>query len=278
MPSTRSITEAGVRDMAAPPTTIDPTRTALIVVDIANDVVHPDGAFASNPELDNSLYRDSLATLLRLVDACRAADMMWVAVCSAYDASYLPEPMRQRLDAMGILGAASPKGAWGSDVIDDLIERQPDLRVLKSHFSPFSPNAVCWRPGAAADLDAYLASPVTADAGRAADGRPTLTDLFALAASEGTTDTLDRLSAGSVASLDATLRAHDIDTLIVAGGATHVCEDATVAAASQHGYRIVEPYDACGSEDPDKHWVFLHNHGTFMTELCTADQAIDALR
>ena len=258
---------------------IDPGRTALVVVDVANDVAHPDGALVANPALDTSTYRDSIEPLKKLVDAANRVGLPWIAVESAYDGAYVGPPMRAKLEAMGILGQASPKGAWGSTVIDQLIGRRPTYRVLKSHFSPFSRRAVCWRPGASDELDHYLAGPEVDDNNRRQAGTPTLVDLFdeAAALAAGAGDAVEALDRGGVCSLDHLLRSRSVDTVIVAGGATHVCQDATVVSASERGLRTIEPVDACGSEDPVKHWMFLHNHGLFRSTLCTVDSLVDAM-
>ncbi len=258
---------------------IDPARTAAVVVDIANDVAHPDGALTANPDLDTTTYRDSIGPLLRLIDALTDRAVPWVAVESAYDAAYVSGPMRARLAAMGILGQASPKGAWGSTVIDELIDRRPTYRVLKSHFSPFSRRAVCWQPGASADLDHYLGRPAAEDEVRMAAGLVTLPDLFDEAAARQLDggDPRAALDDGRVCTLAHLLDGLGVDTLIVAGGATHVCQDATVVAASERGFRTIEPVDACGSEDPLKHWMYLHNHGLFRSTLCTVDTLVAAL-
>ncbi len=258
---------------------IDPRRTALVVVDVANDVAHPDGALVSNPDLDTTTYRDGIEPLTQLVDAVRRLGMPWIAVESAYDAAYVGPPMRAKLEAMGILGQASPKGAWGSTVVDQLIDRNPDYRVLKSHFSPFSNRAVCWKPGASADLDRYLAAPQIDDDDRRSARTSTLPELFDEAATlaAGSRDAVEAVGHGRVCTLDHLLRSLDVDTLIVAGGATHVCQDATVVAASERGFQTIEPIDACGSEDPLKHWMFLHNHGLFRSTLCTVDTLVAAI-
>lgn len=255
------MTPEAVADLTADAIELDPSNCALLVVDIANDVMHPDGAMAQNPALDLSVYRASRQPLLALVDACRSAGVPWIAVHSAYDGDYLSEPMRAKLDSMGILGQVSPKGAWGSDVIDELLERKPDHRVIKSNFTPFSERALCWKPGESDELDSYLMETVNNDDARKTAGRPTLAEMYGQPG----------------ASLDDLLSSLGVDTLIIAGGATHVCQDAAVSSASERGYRVIEPVDACGSEDPSKHWSYLHNHGLFKSELCTVAAVAAAL-
>ena len=68
------------------------------------------------------------------------------------------------------------------------------------------------------------------------------------------------------------------NTLIITGGSTHVCEDAAVSAASERGYHVIEPIDAVASEDVDKHYAYLHNHGIFKSELITTANLIESLK
>ena len=57
--------------------------------------------------------------------------------------------------------------------------------------------------------------------------------------------------------LDQTLRAHGVDTLIVAGCTTSSCVRATTVDAMQHGYRTILVEDAIGDITPQLHAVHL---------------------
>ena len=54
-------------------------------------------------------------------------------------------------------------------------------------------------------------------------------------------------------SLDATLTALGIDTLILTGCSTSGCVRATAVDGLQHGYRVVVPRDCVGDRHPDPH-------------------------
>ncbi len=49
--------------------------------------------------------------------------------------------------------------------------------------------------------------------------------------------------------LDAELRNHGVETLVVCGAATEFCVDTTVRSAASHGFRVVVPADAHATKD-----------------------------
>ena len=62
--------------------------------------------------------------------------------------------------------------------------------------------------------------------------------------------------------LDQTLRAHAVDTLIIAGCTTSSCVRATTVDAMQHGYRTILVEDAIGDITPQLHAVHLADLGS----------------
>lgn len=78
-----------------------------------------------------------------------------------------------------------------------------------------------------------------------------------------------------------TLRAENVDTVIVTGGETDVCVATTVMGAIDHGFRVVLPTDAVfGSADETHDAMLAVFESRFALQLttCTAQDLLDDLR
>src|SRR5690348_8461269 len=116
-----------------------PQHTALIVVDVQNDCVRPDGWFARNGK-DVSNIQPVLPRIIELVQAAREAGVLVIFI----EQTTLPEN-----------GSDSPAwlhfktrdgrtrtdytldGSWGQQTIDDLKVGPDDIRVRKFRPSAF---------------------------------------------------------------------------------------------------------------------------------------------
>jgi nicotinamidase-related amidase len=189
--------------------------------------------------------------------------------------------MRERFEAMGIKdGHIAPKGTWGSEIIKEIINLRPDLILVKSHYSSFSPGHSFIYQLGNDEIERYLSLPASKDAELKASGIKTMLDYFEAASkvNESIGKLIDEnLANGGVVSLDAYLKAKEIDTLIIIGASTHVCIDSTVAGASERSYRVYMPIDAVASEDHEKHFVYASNHGVFKAQLTTTNEILSAI-
>ncbi|MEQ9125544.1 MAG: isochorismatase family cysteine hydrolase [Alphaproteobacteria bacterium] len=111
-----------------------PGRTALVVIDMQNDCIHPDGRYAQCG-VDVEHMRRAIAPTRRLVDAARAASVPIIWVRHGF---------RDRQDA-GILGslraflddAGLRPGTWGYQIADEMDARPDDIYIDKSRLSAF---------------------------------------------------------------------------------------------------------------------------------------------
>lgn len=116
---------------------IDPRRTALLLVDLQNDFIHPDGAYerggARNPEIVALPSR-----LAPVADAFRAAGAYTVATLFTLVPGPDGEPMitdhLRRLRPFLRKGDFVP-GGWGQQLVDDL--KPVSTTVEKVAFSAF---------------------------------------------------------------------------------------------------------------------------------------------
>jgi nicotinamidase-related amidase len=77
--------------------------------------------------------------------------------------------------------------------------------------------------------------------------------------------------------LDAQLRAHGIDTLIVTGVSTDCCVDSTARAAFQRDYDVFVVADACAAGGPHMHSGALSALERHVALLVKADAVVEAL-
>ena len=72
----------------------DPSKSALIIVDMQNDFVHPDGGFArcarENPERgwDMQFLMGTIPQVRRLLDAFRSAGRPVIYIIATHDPAY----------------------------------------------------------------------------------------------------------------------------------------------------------------------------------------------
>lgn len=111
-----------------------PGRTVLLLIDLQNDFLHPDGWYAQNG-IDISHMRRVIEPTARLLEAARAADVPVVWTRHGYrdarDAGPFLE-LRPFLKEGGLR-----LGTWGFELYPELDARQEDWLVEKSRLSAF---------------------------------------------------------------------------------------------------------------------------------------------
>lgn len=257
-------------------------KTALLVVDLVNDGNDENGFFKTKLGFDIALLQEIEPNVVSLVEESKKARISIIGVQAIYDFDYIPEPMRERFEAMGIKGGLAPKGAWGSDIIPKIKDAGLDLVLVKSHYSAFAPGRTFgYRPGNSV-LEEYMRLPASDDVKLQGERKKTMLDYFAEA--QVKRENIDaHLNRNGVVGLDYYLSGKGIDTLIVAGASTHVCINSIIAGASERGYKIFEPTDAVAAEGiPNegylRHFVYASNDGMFKAELTTTQKLIDKIR
>ncbi len=131
------------------PVRIDLARAALLVVDMQNDFLHPDGWLAGIG-VDPAPARACIAPLAALIPAARAAGVpvVWVNWGARPDRANLSPALRHVYDpagrGRGLGDPAGPRaapvltaGSWGAAVIGDLSPEPGDLRIDKHRMSGF---------------------------------------------------------------------------------------------------------------------------------------------
>lgn len=137
---------AASNKLAASPE-LDPRRTALIIQDMQNDVLHDAGAFAASGSPAHAKAQNVVANMRRLADACRQRGVLiihvWFVCEAGYPAMLTNAPLFQDLVAQKAL----VRGSWGAAPVAGLEPQAGDLVVEKMTMS-------AWESGR---LQSYLA-------------------------------------------------------------------------------------------------------------------------
>lgn len=201
--------------------TLDPQRTALVVVDMQNSFVQQGGGHAWVPAAASTCPAiNETAQALREL----GGQVVWILN------TFTPESLQSwshfheelwRPEGVALRSRSMVRGSQGHALYADLRPAAGDLHVAKTRFSAFI---------------------------------------------QGSSD------------LHAQLQARGIDTLLVAGTATHVCCESTARDAMMLNYRTVMLSDACSALTPEQHEASLSNFLTNFGDVQTCEEAIGFLR
>ncbi len=130
------------------PIRIEPSRTALIVVDMQNAYTSP-GGYLDLAGFDISGAAAATARVAAAVEAARAAGIQVIFLQNGWDAGYVEaggprapnwhksnalRTMRERPELMGKLLA---KGGWDYAIVDALVPHSSDVVIQKTRYSVF---------------------------------------------------------------------------------------------------------------------------------------------
>jgi nicotinamidase-related amidase len=133
------------------PVELDLSATALVVVDMQNDFLHPDGWFAKKG-VDGTAVKAVVPSVKRLAEASRAAGIpvIWLNWGVRADRANLPAVTVQKGRAFGSPTYSDPSpsgrgrilvtGDWGAATIDELPMDAADILVHKHRLSGFWDN------------------------------------------------------------------------------------------------------------------------------------------
>ncbi len=114
---------------------LDPTRTALIIQDMQNDVIIEGGAFAESGSPQHAKEQNVVENSAKLADACRAKGVPVIHVHYIVEEGApglkLNAPLFQGLKEAG----AMVRGSWGAAPADGLEPKQGDYVVEKMRMS-----------------------------------------------------------------------------------------------------------------------------------------------
>jgi nicotinamidase-related amidase len=124
-------------------------RSALIIVDMQNDFLHPDGGFAhiarEHPEadIDMPFLRGTIPQVSRLADAFRSAGRPVVYVAHVVKPDYSDAAFPYWRIGVGPSSGNRTfivEGTWGAQIVDELKPRDGEHLVVKKGFGGFAPS------------------------------------------------------------------------------------------------------------------------------------------
>ncbi|HEY2937434.1 MAG TPA: isochorismatase family cysteine hydrolase [Gaiellaceae bacterium] len=117
---------------------IDPRTTALLVVDLQNDTVGEQGAFADSGAPAFAREHGVIENVMRLVEACRAAELQVIHVWHVDELGHRDSTRNADL-FRGIAAAdALVRGTWGVQPVPGLEPHDRDMVVEKQRMSSFN--------------------------------------------------------------------------------------------------------------------------------------------
>jgi nicotinamidase-related amidase len=123
-----------------------PEATALVVIDMQNDLCSPDGAFAAQGA-DISAYREITPRIARLVEAARAANVLVIFIRATTRQDHATQSLAQLFFEVRMQHSyPAPQdgpfvfcvaGTWGNEVLSELGCRDTDVVIEKYRSDAF---------------------------------------------------------------------------------------------------------------------------------------------
>ena len=115
---------------------LDRARTALLVIDLQNDTVGEDGAFASSGAPAFAREHDVVQRVERLAEAFRSADAPVLHVWHVDEPGHVDSTRNAELYRSIADADALVRGTWGAEPV--VVPREGDLVVEKQRMSAFN--------------------------------------------------------------------------------------------------------------------------------------------
>lgn len=117
---------------------VDPAHTAVLVVDMQNDLCHPDGRFAQ-AEADISMMREIVPPMVRLLDEAReyGARIIFIQALMAEGGRTHSDAYMRLLRNISHAWPCVLEGTWGAEILAELKRQPNELVVTKYRSSAF---------------------------------------------------------------------------------------------------------------------------------------------
>jgi len=122
----------------SPEERLEPSKTALVVVDVQNDFCSAEGVFGRLGH-DVSMMPRMAERLGHLVEAARRKNVLIIWVRATYDEVATSAPLAETYNRREFTGSQCLEGSWGADWFDGLAPRNSpnEVIVTKHRFSAF---------------------------------------------------------------------------------------------------------------------------------------------
>ena len=117
---------------------LDPRHTAILVIDVQNDMCHADGVCARGG-FDIGMMDPMKVSLRSLLDGARGTGALLVFVRAIHDPVYTSPVYAEQLQKQGTYGKAFLSGTWGADYWEDIrpAGNPREAEIIKHRYSAF---------------------------------------------------------------------------------------------------------------------------------------------
>lgn len=119
---------------------LDLLRTALMIIDMQNDFLHPDGFVMKHKSLlgfKAELMASSIPNVCRLLDEARAKSLKVIHIFGAWEPDFsdaaIPISLPPEIEEKNLL----IKGSWGAEIIKELTPEKGEYIVCKKGYGAF---------------------------------------------------------------------------------------------------------------------------------------------
>ena len=119
---------------------LDLSRTALMIIDMQNDFLHPDGFVMKHKSLlgfKAELMASSIPNVCRLLDEARAKSLKAIHIFGAWEPDFsdaaIPISLPLEIEEKNLL----IKGSWGAEIIKELTPEKGEHIVCKKGYGAF---------------------------------------------------------------------------------------------------------------------------------------------
>ena len=112
-------------------------KSLYLVLDMENDLVHPDGPSGKSPMGAQVVSRKLLPLTAAAIAKARAAGLMIGFVRVGFSADYKECPPNSPVFSPARQNGLFKLGTWGAEIHPDLAVKAEDIQVVKHRVSPF---------------------------------------------------------------------------------------------------------------------------------------------
>lgn len=113
------------------------SKSIYLVLDMMNDLVHPDGPNGKAPYGEQSRARKIVENTRRAIDKARAAGVPIGFVRVGFSPDYRECPANSPIFSNARKNGIFKLGTWGTETHPDLGQRDDDFDIVKHRVSPF---------------------------------------------------------------------------------------------------------------------------------------------
>lgn len=114
-----------------------PPRAIFLVLDMQNDLVHPDGPNGKSPLGEQVAARQVIAKTAQALKQARDAGVLIGFVRVGFSAGYPECPSGSQVFSAAPQHGLFQLNTWGTEIHPDLEQREGDIQVVKHRVSPF---------------------------------------------------------------------------------------------------------------------------------------------